>query len=96
MVEQADAAERHRHAEAVAGLDDLFVADRAAGLGDVLHAALDGALDVVAEGEERVAAERNSLHAVEEPALLRGGKRLGLAGEALLPDPVADDVFVKL
>ena len=49
--------EGHGDAVAIAGLDDVVVADGAAGLGDVGDAALLGALDVVAEGEEGVGAE---------------------------------------
>ena len=51
MVEEAHAGEGHRHAVAVAGLDDEVITDRAAGLCDVGNAALVCALDVVAEGK---------------------------------------------
>ncbi len=55
-MEQSHAGERHGDAVLVAGHDDVVVAHRAAGLGYVLHAALVGTLDVVAEGEEGVRA----------------------------------------
>ena len=47
---------RHGHGDVVlvTRLDDIVVTDGAAGLGDILHAALVGALDVVAEGEEGI------------------------------------------
>ena len=54
MVEQSDVGEGHRDAVFVAGLDDIIVADGTAGLCDILHAALVGTLNVVAEGEESV------------------------------------------
>ena len=69
MVEQADVGHSHRHAVFVSGLDDVVVADGAAGLGDVLHAALAGALDVVAEGEEGVGAEADIVLGLFEPGL---------------------------
>ena len=56
MVEQAHAGEGHGDAVFVAGHDDMVVTYRAACLGDVLHATLVGTLNVVAEGEEGVAA----------------------------------------
>ena len=59
-MEQPDAAEGHRDVVLVAGVDDLLVADGAAGLDDGGHAGTAGALDVVAEGEEGIAAQRNS------------------------------------
>ena len=56
MVEQTDACKRHRDTVFVAGFNDMIVTYRAACLGDVFHAALVRALDVVAEGEEGVRA----------------------------------------
>ena len=49
-MEQPDAAESHRDVVLVAGVDDLLVADGAAGLDDGGHAGTAGALDVVTEG----------------------------------------------
>lgn len=54
VMEQADVRHGHRHVVLVGRLDDIVVADGAAGLGDVGHAALVGTLDVVAEGEESI------------------------------------------
>ena len=56
MMEQTDACKRHRNAVFVAGFNDMVITYRAACLGDVFHAALVRALDVVAEGEESVRA----------------------------------------
>ena len=56
MVEQTDASEGHGDAVFVASHDDMIVADRATSLGDELHTALMGTLDVVTEGEEGVGA----------------------------------------
>ena len=55
-MEQAHAREGHSDAVLVAGHDDMVVAHRATSLGNELHAALVGTLNVVAEGEEGVAA----------------------------------------
>ena len=57
MMEQTDVRHGHRHVVFVGRLDDVVVTDGAAGLGDVGHAALVGALDVVAEREEGIGAE---------------------------------------
>ena len=57
VVEQSHVSEGHGHIVFVAGLDDIVVTDAAAGLCDVLHATLVGALDVVAEGEESIGAQ---------------------------------------
>ena len=57
VMEQADVRHGHRHVVFVGRLDDIVVADGAAGLGDIGHAALVGALDVVAEREEGIGAE---------------------------------------
>ena len=48
MMEQPDPGKRHDHAILVGGGNDLVVTDGTAGLGDVLHAGLPGALHVVA------------------------------------------------
>ena len=50
-MEQAHAGEAQHHVVLVGGLDDIVVADGAAGLCDIADAGLAGALDVVAEGE---------------------------------------------
>ena len=54
MMKQSYASKCHCDAVLVAGHDDMIVAHGAAGLGDELHTALMGALDIVAEGEEGV------------------------------------------
>ena len=57
MVEQSQAAKGHGNAVFVAGVNHLLVADGTAGLDNGGHAAAVRALNVVAEGEERVAAQ---------------------------------------
>ena len=59
-MEQPDAAERHGNAVLIAGVNDLLVADRAAGLDNGGHAGAAGTLDVVAEGEEGVGAQADT------------------------------------
>ena len=57
-MEQPQAAEGHGDTVLVTGVDDLLVADGAAGLDDGGHAGAAGALDVVAKGEECIGAQR--------------------------------------
>ena len=54
MVEKPHSRERHGNAVLIACHDDMIVTDGAAGFCDVLNSALVSALDVVAEGEERI------------------------------------------
>ena len=57
MVEEADAGKAHDHVVRVTGSDDVVVADGAAGLCHILHAAAISSLDIVAEGEECIGTE---------------------------------------
>ncbi len=54
MMKQPRAGQSHDDVVFVAGFDNDVVADGAAGLGNVADAALLGAVDAVAEGEEGV------------------------------------------
>ena len=54
VMEQPYSGETHHDAVFVAGVDNIVVTDRAAGLRDEVDAALVGALNIVAEGEEGV------------------------------------------
>ena len=92
-MEQADAAERHGDTVLVAGINDLAVADGAARLHNGGHAAAARALNVVAKGEEGIAAQGYAGHLVQPGALFLGGQRLGLAGEGLGPDIITDDIL---
>ena len=60
MMEQTQAAKCHGNTIFVAGFNHLLVADGTASLDNGGHAAAVRALNVVAEGEERVAAQRNT------------------------------------
>ena len=73
MMEQAHTGKGHGHPVAVGAGDDEVVADGAARLGNILHAALLGALDIIAEREERVGAERHTAHRGEVGFLLVNG-----------------------
>ena len=92
-MEQPQAAEGHGDAVLVAGVDDLLVADGAAGLHDSGHAGAAGALDVVTKGEESIRTKAHTGHLAEVSLLFLGGQRLGLAGEGLGPDIITDDVL---
>ena len=69
MMEQTQAAKCHGNAVFVAGVNHLLIADGTAGLDNSGHAAAMRALNVVAEGEKRVAAEGNACD-LAEPFLL--------------------------
>ena len=72
----------------------MVVTDRAASLCNELYTALVGTLDVVAEGEEGVRAQRH-LGVLSYPLLLLShGQHLRLLGEELLPSTVAQHVVV--
>ena len=96
MVEQSHVRKRHRHAVLVTAVDHCIIADGAAGLSNVFHAALVGAFNVVAEWEEGVGAQRHVLPGVQEGSLFRVGQGCGLRGEVLLPVAVGADIFLIL
>ena len=73
MVEQAHTGEGHDDAVLVALFDDQVITDGAAGLGNVLHAGSNAALDGVGEGEESVRTQSNSVTAVQPCTLFLGG-----------------------
>ena len=58
VMEEPDAGEAHDHIVRVTGGNDVVVADGAAGLRNIFHAGFIGTFNVVAEGEEGVAAKR--------------------------------------
>src|SRR5438046_7849859 len=61
MPEMAHAGEHHGYAVVVGGLDDFFVADRAAGLDHRSGAGLDAGQHAVGEREERVGSDDRAL-----------------------------------
>ena len=58
-MEQSYSRKAHSHIVLVAGLDNIIVPYRAAGLSDIFHARFFRSFDIVAEGEERIRAERD-------------------------------------
>ncbi len=92
-MEQPDAAERHGDAVLIAGVNDLLVADRAAGLDNGGHAGAAGTLDVVAKGEEGIGAQADTGNMAQILFLFLRGQGCGLLGEGLGPDIVADDIL---
>ena len=93
-MEQPDSCKYHRHAVPVACLDYSIVTHGAAGLNDILNAALLCTVNVIGEGEERVAAKRHILHPIQPcPALFsRKYRRFHLKG--LLPDSVRQHIHI--
>ena len=81
MMEQSYACKCHGDAVLVAGHNNMVVTDRAASLCNELYTALVGTLDVVAEGEEGVRAQRH-LGILGNPLLLLShGQHLRLLGK---------------
>ena len=94
MMEQTDARKRHCDTILVASLDHVVIAYRAAGLGNKLHTALMGALDIVTEGEEGIRTE-SYLRVLGDPRfLLFHRQHLGLLLEELLSGTVTKHVIV--
>ena len=94
VVEQSHAGEGHDHALLVALRDDQIIADRTAGLGDIFHTGGIGPLDVVAEGEERVAAQCHIAAGSQPGLLVTFGQALGPFGEVVLPDAIGANVLL--
>ena len=94
MVEQPHSGEGHGNTILVAGLDDVVVAYAAASLCHVLYAALVGTLDVVAKGEESIAAQANACVLGYPSGFLLACQRLRTLGEELLPSAVGQHVVV--
>ena len=92
MMEQAHAGEGHDHVLLIAFLDDQVITDGAAGLCDVLDTGGKGTLDVIAEGEECVAAQCNIAAGCQPCLLIAFRQPLGLLGEVVLPDTVSADI----
>ena len=59
-MEQTNTGHGHGHTEVVTAGDHIAVPHRAAGLGNVLHAALCRTLNVILKGEERVRAQAHA------------------------------------
>ena len=58
VMEQTDSRKAHRNTMLVAGFNDLSVTDRSTRLCDILHAASECTLNIIAEWEERIGAKR--------------------------------------
>ena len=95
-MEQPQAAEGHCDAVLVAGVNDLLVADGAAGLHDGGHAGAAGTLDVVAEGEEGIRAKAHAGHFAQIFLLFLSGQRGGLLGKGLGPHIVANHILGRI
>ena len=84
MQEQPHAGVAHDHAVLVGGVGDVLVAGRAAGLGEGADAAGGGAVQVVAEGDEGVAAENHARAGGEPVGALVGGDGFPAVGQGLV------------
>ena len=93
MMEQAHTGKRHGDIVFVRRLDDVVVTDRAAGFNNVGNAALSRALNIVAEGEERVGADGHAALARDPFLALLCAQRLGALLENALPRAVSKHIF---
>ena len=93
-MEQPYSGEAHHDSVLVAGVDDIVVTDRAAGLCDVVDAALVGAFNIVAEGEECVGTNGNAAVLVEPSAFGLAGEHFGLHLEIFLPFALRENVHI--
>ena len=96
MMEQSHLCEYHCHIILVAGFDYVIVTNRSARLRDIANTASSCALDVVAEREECVAAQRHACYLREISFLLLTCERLGAGLEILLPYVVAEYVLIVI
>lgn len=85
MVEQPQVGVCENDVVLIRRLDALLVHDASAGCSKVLDAATERPVDVVGEGEERVARARDAAELLRVRGLLLGRKRLRHALEQALP-----------
>ena len=96
-MEQTHTGKGHGDSVLVALCNDQIVTDGAAGLGDVLNAGGDAALDGVGEGEESVGAQGDGITRIQPCPLLFGGQRLRTDSKVILPNALgADILFVAI
>ena len=96
MMEQSHAGEGHDHVLLIALFDHQIIPDGAAGFCDVLDTGGEGTLDVVAEGEECIAAQRYIAAGGQPRLLFTLGQALRLLSEVILPDALKDDRHIDL
>lgn len=87
MMEEAQAGHDHSNSIFIARFDDIVIADRTAGLSDVIDAAAMSAFDVIAKGEESVAAKGYAVE-LSNPGLLffpRKGLRFSVKRSCQMP-----------
>ena len=94
MVEKSYASECHGNAILVAGVDNMVIAHAASGLCYVFNSTLMSTLDIVAKGEESVAAKGNARVLGYPLLLLFASEHLGLLLEELLPCAFAQYVIM--
>ena len=96
MVEQSDTGKCHYHIILVTAIDDCIITNGAAGLSNILYAALSGSLDIIEEREECIRAQSHFLHSVKPRTLLLCCKYRGLHLKDILPGAVSQHIHVLL
>src|SRR5699024_5589534 len=96
MMEQADSCEGHHHSIFIAGLDHCVVAHGATRFSYILHTALMGSLNIVAEREEGVRAKSHICEAVQPCAFLFSCEHFRLLGKNLLPCAIRQYIHIFL
>ena len=96
VVEQTHTRKGHGHAVFVAAIDNNVIANRAAGLCNILDAATLCSLDVVVKREEGVRTQSNTVDGSKVSKLLLTGKGCRLLGKVLLPVALGANVLFVL
>ena len=94
MMEQSHAGKCHDNTLLVALFDDQIIADRAAGLGDVLHAGGKCTLDIVAEREECIAAQGHVAAGRQPRFLIAFRQAFRLLRKVVLPDTIGANILL--
>ena len=96
VVEQTNACKRHHHIVFIAACDHICITHGSTGLCDVFYAALMCSLDVIGEGEERIASQSHILHFVKPCSLFLSGKYGRFYLEDAFPCAVCQHIHVLI
>ncbi len=94
MMEQPDSGECHDNPVFIADFDDIVVTNGTAGLGNIPDTGFFCPLHIVAEGEEGVTAEGNSVKTCNPFSLFVFCKNGRFFGKKRLPGPICRDVLI--
>ena len=96
MVEETNARKCHGDTVAIAGLNDLVIANGSARFRDIRDTALSRSFNVIAEGEEGIRGERDAVQRIEPLTLLFPRERFRLDGKYAFPASVPQQILTLL